>query len=280
MSPLTYPEERAARSQRETMLVDSRYRIRNGTALQWQPAAGACTVLSEFTASNFTVHRLLESSEKAFPPWLGSSLPPPPPSSLFSFPLYSFHPLHSSAVFPLPEGRVSRGDSLRVQDRTTPLYISIPQLRRRFSPRLDKKKGTLVRDDQPRETVARKGWVVDNVGNRPRRWRESHPLSEGSRGISQLSRKYSRVPIHLSFGFSFFSLSLSSTARFSSRIYTRCKILAPLLLESSDFHITLPGARLMFQVEFLRNIFTNTEKSRISRVSNCRQIKATRARVS
>ena len=208
VSPLTYPEERAARSQRETMLVDSRYRIRNGTALQWQPAAGACTVLSEFTASNFTVHRLLESSEKAFPPWLGSSLPPPPPSSLFSFPLYSFHPLHSSAVFPLPEGRVSRGDSLRVQDRTTPLYISIPQLRRRFSPRLDKKKGTLVRDDQPRETVARKGWVVDNVGNRPRRWRESHPLSEGSRGISQLSRKYSRVPIHLSFGFSFFSLSL------------------------------------------------------------------------
>ena len=167
---------------------------------------------------------------------LGSGPPFHPPATLpLSFLVSSLlvsHPPHSPGVFPLPEGRVSRGDSLRVQDRTTPLYISIPQLRRRFSPWPDKKKGTLVRDDQPRETVARKGWAVDNVGNRPRRRRESHPLREGSRGISQLSRKYSRVPIHLSFAFFSFVLSFFfsflPTARFSSGIYTRCvKIPAP-----------------------------------------------------
>lgn len=45
------------------MLIDSRCRIRNGTGLrQRQPELA----LSEFTASNFTVHRSPESSGKAF----------------------------------------------------------------------------------------------------------------------------------------------------------------------------------------------------------------------
>lgn len=91
-------------------------------------------------------------------PWLDSSLLLSP--HLFPFTL---HPPRSPCI-PL-SGKSFAGRQFKVQDRTMALYISIPQLRRRFSPGLDKKKGTLVRDDQPRETVAKDGaGIMSRIG--------------------------------------------------------------------------------------------------------------------
>lgn len=86
------------------------------------------------------------------------------PSSVSS-PLSLYAPPSTQSVYSSFRGKSFAGRQFKVQDRTMALYISIPQLRRRFSPGLDKKKGTLVRDDQPRETVAKDGaGIMSRIG--------------------------------------------------------------------------------------------------------------------
>lgn len=105
---------------------------------------------------NFTVHRLLESLGGEL-----SSLPPSHPSRSF-IPSYPPH-----RVFPLPGGRIPRGDSLKCKTEPWRCTLAFRSCDDVFHWRLDKKKDTLVRGDQPRENWRERkggGRVTSRIG--------------------------------------------------------------------------------------------------------------------
>lgn len=106
---------------------------------------------------NFTVHRLLES--------LGGELSSLPPSHPLSLLHPSSYPPHR--VFPLLGGRIPRGDSLKCKTEPWRCTLAFRSCDDVFHRRLDKKKDTLVRGDQPRENWRERkggGRVTSRIG--------------------------------------------------------------------------------------------------------------------
>lgn len=135
-----------------------------------QPELG--TLLSEFTASKF--HGAPLAGIAWWRAFLLASflLPPSPRSFILSYPLHR--------VFPLPEGRIPRGDSLKCKTEPWRCTLAFRSCDDVFHRRLDKKKDTLVRGDQPRENWCERkgGGVTSRIGRNGVR-----TTLEGSRGI-------------------------------------------------------------------------------------------------
>lgn len=148
------------------MLVDSRYRIRNGTAVA-ATSRSLEPCYRNLLPRNFTVHRLLESLWwRAF--LLASHPPPSSRSFILSYPL---HTVFQREEFP-------RGDSLKRKTEPWRCTLAFRSCDDVFHRRLDKRKGTLVRGDQPREN-----WRERRVTSKIGRTEGVRTTLEGSRGI-------------------------------------------------------------------------------------------------
>lgn len=130
-----------------------------------QPELG--TLLSEFTASKFHGAPLAGIAlVESFPPCL-----PPSPSSRSFILSYPLHTVFQREEFP-------RGDSLKRKTEPWRCTLAFRSCDDVFHRRLDKRKGTLVRGDQPREN-----WRERRVTSRIGRTEGVRTTLEGSRGI-------------------------------------------------------------------------------------------------